>query len=465
MGLFNIVGESFFKPFSSSYKEVYLDCLNIIYECCKYQMSNSEEKSIVVERLSDYFEERNQKNFVFEEEGEENFADGRSVALEFIRKLKGFGWIDEEIGKNYISRIYFNDYAITILESFRKIVSEEEAEYQSIIQTIYSIAVNEDAYRQKPYENVLIGLQENIERLIKELKKLNTSIKKYIDKATENKDAAEIIEDYFTYHKEIGSKAYHRLKTSDNISRYRPQILDRLSRFTEDEDILSRTIRGYMEIQNEEDPAKAASEIKGMVHYLKGELKNYDVIIEEIENKNVRYINSAIERAKFLLSTDKNIEGKLNKILEMYVHKWNTGKEEMQEEEEAFLHIFDIFQSGFLDGESFYTPRESKGENNGEEFSEECFDDSELAKQREQMDQKLKALVTQKSICEYVDTVLSDKGMMLGSAFPLSTNEDFVKLIFVRFFAGKKGTGYRVEPTGKMIQVNGFRFADFRIVM
>ena len=148
MSFFNIVGASFFKPLTSSYKEVYLDCLNMIYECCKYQMSNSEEKSIVVERLSDYFEERNQKNFVFEEEGEESFADGRSVALEFIRKLKGFGWIDEEIGKNYISRIYFNDYAITILESFRKIVSEEEAEYQSIIQTIYSIAVNEDAYRQ-----------------------------------------------------------------------------------------------------------------------------------------------------------------------------------------------------------------------------------------------------------------------------------------------------------------------------
>ena len=77
MGLFSIIGESFFKPLTSSYKEVYLDCLNIIYECCKYQMSNSEEKSIVVERLSDYFEEPNQKNFVFEEEGEENFAHGR----------------------------------------------------------------------------------------------------------------------------------------------------------------------------------------------------------------------------------------------------------------------------------------------------------------------------------------------------------------------------------------------------
>ena len=340
MSFFDIVGASFFKPLTSSYKEVYFDCLNMIYDLCKYQMSNSEEKGVVVEHLADYFEERNQKKFVFEEEGEENFADSRAVAFEFIRKLKNFGWIDEEIGKNYISRIYFNDYAITLLESFRKIVSEEEAEYQSIIQIIYSIAVNEDAYRQKPYENVLIGLRENIERLIRELKKLNTSIKKYIDKATENKEAAEIIEDYFTYHKDIGSKAYHRLKTSDNISRYRPQILDRLNRFTEDEDILSRTVRGYMEIQGEQDSVKAEEEIIGIVHYLKGELKNYDAIIQEIEEKNFRYINSAIERAKFLLSTDKNIEGKLNKILEMYVRKWNAGQEELWKEEEAFLHIF-----------------------------------------------------------------------------------------------------------------------------
>lgn len=464
MSFFDIVGASFFKPLTSSYKEVYFDCLNMIYDLCKYQMSNSEEKGVVVEHLADYFEDRNQKKFVFEEEGEENFADSRAVAFEFIRKLKNFGWIDEEIGKNYISRIYFNDYAITLLESFRKIVSEEEAEYQSIIQIIYSIAVNEDAYRQKPYENVLIGLRENIERLIRELKKLNTSIKKYIDKATENKEAAEIIEDYFTYHKDIGSKAYHRLKTSDNISRYRPQILDRLNRFTEDEDILSRTVRGYMEIQGEQDSVKAEAEIIGIVHYLKGELKNYDAIIQEIEEKNFRYINSAIERAKFLLSTDKNIEGKLNKTLEMYVRKWNAGQEELWKEEEAFLQIFNIFQSGFLDGESFYSPRENKGDDGGEEFSGVELDASKLEQKREQMDQKLKSLVTQKNICEYVDTVMSDKKTMLASAFPLDKNEDFVKLIFVRFFAGKRGSGYRVEPTGKMIQVNGFRFPDFCVV-
>ena len=237
-----------------------------------------------------------------------------------------------------------------------------------------------------------------------------------------------------------------------------------MNRFTEDEDILSRTVRGYMEIQGEQDSVKAEAEIIGIVHYLKGELKNYDAIIQEIEEKNFRYINSAIERAKFLLSTDKNIEGKLNKILEMYVRKWNAGQEELWKEEEAFLQIFNIFQSGFLDGESFYSPRENKGDDGGEEFSGGELDASKLEQKREQMDQKLKSLVTQKNICEYVDTVMSDKKTMLASAFPLDKNEDFVKLIFVRFFAGKRGSGYRVEPTGKMILVNGFRFPDFCVV-
>ena len=49
MSFFDIVGASFFKPLTSSYKEVYFDCLNMIYDLCKYQMSNSEEKGVVVE--------------------------------------------------------------------------------------------------------------------------------------------------------------------------------------------------------------------------------------------------------------------------------------------------------------------------------------------------------------------------------------------------------------------------------
>ncbi len=43
--LFEIVGEEFFKPFTSLFKRIYVDCLNIIYDddemlCCECETSN-----------------------------------------------------------------------------------------------------------------------------------------------------------------------------------------------------------------------------------------------------------------------------------------------------------------------------------------------------------------------------------------------------------------------------------------
>ena len=43
--------------------------------------------------------------------------------------------------------------------------------------------------------------------------------------------AGEIVQEFFVYHKDIGSKAYHRIKTSDNISHFRSTIIENLYAF------------------------------------------------------------------------------------------------------------------------------------------------------------------------------------------------------------------------------------------
>lgn len=46
-----------------------------------------------------------------------------------------------------------------------------------------------------------------------------------------------------------------------------------------------------------------------------------DDIIEEIDRKHARYMRNAVMRAKFLLATGNNLEGKLSKILNQYVEE------------------------------------------------------------------------------------------------------------------------------------------------
>ena len=462
MNLFNIVGEDFFRPLASQNKEIYLDCLNIIYSCCGQKTSNSEERSIIQDCLIEYFSERNQ-DIQFEDSDSVAFRDPKSKATEVLRKLRQFGWIYEDMAKNYIVKIALNDYSATILECFRAIQKNEETEYQNVIQTIYSIVINGDALRLKPYENVIIGVQENVERLTKELKKLSTNIKRYIDKSTSGKDAAAIFDDYFTYHREIGSKAYHRLKTSNNISRFRPFIISTLKSILDDEEIFQKAVSGYMEIKDEKDREQAEGQIKQIIHKIEQDLRAYDSIIEEIEDKNYRYTSSAVERAKFLLSTDKNVEGKINKILSRLADELNSGDVSIFDDDPYLSEVFSVFPISFIDGESFYTMPESKNNGDISELSSTSLDVEKLEQAHLQMAKRLEAIITLKSIDKYVMACLGEEPKVLASTIPISNTQDFIKMIFVSFY-GTKSAKYKVVKMGTIVNQNGFRYIDFQIV-
>ena len=60
-------------------------------------------------------------------------------------------------------------------------------------------------------------------------KNLNSNIKHYIDELTKHSTVAEIMDALFNdYITNIVDKAYHRLLTSDNVSKFRPEIIERL---------------------------------------------------------------------------------------------------------------------------------------------------------------------------------------------------------------------------------------------
>lgn len=118
------------------------------------------------------------------------------------------------------------------------------------ISQIHASLQNEELYA-KPYELIIMGVEENTEHLVSELKRLNVSIKRHMDRQTNDMDATEILDHFFRYHKDIGSKAYLRMKTGDNISYFRSSIIDRIDRILESSEIMERAVVGYMEIRQE----------------------------------------------------------------------------------------------------------------------------------------------------------------------------------------------------------------------
>ena len=227
--LFQVLPDDFFKPLTSKYKREYADCILLIFNSFKPEISYGVNREIVVKVLEGYFEVDNME-MSFDEQI--YLKDAREKANAMIASLKACGWLEYEQEKNHQLNVVLFEYAVPVIESMNRIIKEEEAEYQGIISQIHASLQNKDLY-VKPYELIIKGVKENTERLISELKKLNASIKRHMDRQTSEMSAAEILDHFFEYHKNIGSKAYLRMKTSENIKGFRSSIIEKIEEMME----------------------------------------------------------------------------------------------------------------------------------------------------------------------------------------------------------------------------------------
>jgi hypothetical protein len=465
MHLFQIVPENFFKPLASKYKSTYIDCLVLIYNTYKTELSFGVDREVIVSELENYFNQLPAADLVFDDDENEVFHDSRAKANAILRSLKDCGWIDFEVAQDFRTRVNLLDYAATMIESFNKIIRNEEMEYQSLVSQIHATLLNRDGYI-KPYEYIIKRVHENTEELMAGFKKLNTSIRKHIETITSDKSAAEIVQNFFIYHKEIGSKAYHRIKTSDNISHFRVSILEKLRSILNEDDVFRRAVEGCMEIEQLPDLFEAEKVLRGMIFSMISAFRNLDDIIVEIDYKHSKYIGNAVARAKFLLTNTTNAEGKINRILAWLAAELNaeTRVDLDDESNDEVMAIFNIFPQHFLDNESLHVVPISRKMALPEVLGESLgLSDEERLLRKLALQERNRSRFSHKTISSFVADQTKENCAILASAIPLESRRDLIRLIFVNLYGHDQRSGYRVIPQDQTVIVNNFRFRDFLI--
>ena len=143
-----------------------------------------------------------------------------------------------------------------LIRTLLDIAEGKQIEYQGYIYTIYSLVRSNTDHPGI----VLMQILENTDLLITGLKNLNSNIKHYIDDLTRHKTVAEIMDALFNdYITNIVDKAYHRLLTSDNVSKFRPEIIERLESRSRSRSYLQKASAEIAEMQ--EIPEEAAREL------------------------------------------------------------------------------------------------------------------------------------------------------------------------------------------------------------
>ena len=455
--MFQILSENFFVPLASPNKTIYWECLVKLFSVMNHQLSFGVERDILVQELQYYFEQDQAAAIV-----DESF-DGKSSrdkANWMLRRLEYYGWIEIETDKSYVQRASFKEYAVKIIKTLLEIEEGKQIEYQGYIYTIYSLV-------RSSTDNpgiVLLSILENTDMLITGLKNLNSGIKRYIDELTKYKTPAEIMDVLFNdYIENIVDKAYHRLLTSDNVSKFRPEIVERLESKSSSKAYIAKAsaeLAGIREVSVEQ----AEELVYQYIHEIIDAFQNMDDILAEINQKNTQYQKAAINRAKFYLIGGEDVRGQLKEILSEVNEKINAeGMELGGIYRIAYLdELIKIYSSSVLDERSLYVPIEGKKEFKPAALTDDLPDTKLRQEKLQKMMEKMERVLNPQKIDHYVLDCLKGRREMKASELPLATTEDFVRLIYVRLYGQRKNMKYEIEAD-KDITINGYQFKDYVI--
>lgn len=456
--IFSSVPENYFIPLSSPNKKIYIKIISLLYELVESGLSYGADKDVFVSEIEDYF---SFENVDIDLDDNEMASSNRDKANLFIRKLEEYKWIYTETTNDYKKIINFHDYSITIIEALIKIIKKDRLEYQGNIITIYTLLNN----IEKNNAGVIIKqVHENTRGIMSALKTLNANIKKYMDNITKKMSPEEILEELFgNYTQEVLDKAYHRLKTSENVSRYRPKIVEKLKELLASNEFIMEATLFYKE-QGDNSEEEAKEEVCTVIANVINAFDDIDDIISEIDSKNSKYIRAAVTRAKFLLNNSKDTVGLLKSILEYTCDQYKQLELNLSSDYlEELNDLFTIYSYGYYDETSLYTRIEGN-----KEFKPGSIEVSEISlmereKKLKEFKESQAKRYSPKKINEIVNELLGHKDKINASDIEISSIDDYIRLIYVRLYSNNYFTTYKLKRKNNIVEKNGYTYRDFEI--
>jgi len=274
-------------------------------------------------------------------------------AAYLLRRLAENGWVEREQHADYSETITLPDYAFTLLEALRTIQEQKPREFKGQLYTAHQLITSS---RGKDFSPALALTQayENVRQVVRGLSELNQNIRRYVERATRGRSPAELLHLQFDDYSRTLGPAYHALKTSDHVSRYRRDIIGKLQSWQRSADWLNRAAAD-LAAQGRFTPAQAEQEISHNLGFIIRELEGLDPLLAEIDRRHAQYLRTSLRQIRYqLVSADGNFKERLVSLARGLAAIQTQCADETELPVE--MPSFPLRPVSLPDPHSFYTP-------------------------------------------------------------------------------------------------------------
>jgi hypothetical protein len=441
--LFNILGSQ------SGLQRHYMAILLRVYELAEFNRFGL-TREVVVAEIRDYVADEGLDSLTQSMDIDEDNADNELVSGEaqdyastILRRLVEAGWLEREQQADYTEFITLPDFAFTLLEALRAIQQQKPREYTGQLYAAHQLVTNQG--NDFSPSLALSQAYENVRQVVRGLNELNQNIRRYTEHVTRDRPVAELLRlQYDDYAQALGP-AYHALKTSDHISRYRRDVVSQLQAWQLDGDWLDQT-SDELATQSRLTPAQAADEINHYLRFITTQLESLDPLLNEIDRRHAQYLRTSLRQIRYqLVSADGGFKDKLVSLARGLASLQAEGEDWLPDEMPTFQDA-PVQQP---DANSLYTLPQRRAPFTSQPVISPVLDLAAAQAFRAATLQNLEQVITPTKIQSFVNQFFNGHKTLHVNELPADTfarEEDLPWLVYTIAYGNHPEVNYRLEP-------------------
>lgn len=456
--LFDTINGKMFSLLTAEDKRGNFDLLTIIYG-----LSGSEEfgdfipKEDVVAAMIGFLEDHGDEVIDDGEGMDFSRKSARDKAMLKLRQFRRLGWIDEESVGGYDALISFTAPGKAFMDFFINYASSasKPLEYTGYVYVIYSTLKHFDLAKSTPLLQQVYRLTKD---LMNSLSRLSSEIKSFLNQLLENGDLSpqQILETLLRkYQNQVILRVFNNLRMRDNPSRYSSEIIQALRDLSTDhmsEMVANSVVTNDINDLTKERYEEIESGIRDRIAYVISSFETIDRYLDVIDAQNAKYLSSARARLDFLLSSTKDVSGRINDALKCLIDA---------PEDYDFENLIRLETSGIIDADSLASPRFVKErvvevetpipEGNPEEIDQgmaDIFGEDPFSKE---------------NVNAAALAFLGGEKEKEARDYPTEEERDLIMLMMMQLISGNRDLSYSVDFAETRYEALGHSLEDFTL--
>lgn len=480
MNLFEIIPEKYFHLLTGSNRQLYAEALLLLFEHVR-----RERFGVPIGLIRDVFQELiesySEKGFILNDDiSDINDPSGKDAPSEYIhtntsgiaaqvtldewsrsqantliRRMSTLKWIDIEVRDRYDQFITLPHYTSRLLLVFQELVDGRVVEYQRFAFATYQILNGEGATERPSF--AVREAKELSRQFEHELVNLYNNMKHHMEQVIQKTSLEDVLHHHFhEYQLQIVDKSYHRLKTSDHVSRYKVFILDKIQQWMLDRDWLDKSAEEGVQSEIYTTKEEAKLDIRSSLMEVESTYSGLEELLRQIDLRHNQYLRSSLDRARYLSS--QHHQG-MDQRLASVLHQISNIIRRLPEDVIGSPEFVRLAGNQILTEGSLFAPRQKRPPHEPQVHEIVVLDGALREELRQANIEKIKKSISRKKVDEFVLSRMGERQSIELKELAPQSIEELIMLSYIYLYGHDGGSAFQIDSKERVIVIVGpFRF-------